>query len=109
MRAGGRSCLAKIWRLGDSDASGEPSPPPVLDREVWCSIIPVRAREPQLGGERVALVTYTARLDYLDGQGLDETMIVEFEGTKFGIVGVLVDFTTQKTVDLQLSEQRYGA
>lgn len=109
MRAGGRSCLIEVFRPGSSELTGEPNPPPIKVLDAWCSLIPVRGRESETGAERTAKTLYSARLDYLDGQVIDETMFVVYEGLTFAIEGVLRDLTTQKTVDLQLSEQKNGA
>lgn len=109
MRAGERSCLIEIWGPGPNP-DGEPVAPPVLVKSVWARLIPERgSREPFESGERMARVGYNARLDYLDGLGITADMVVKFEGLSFGIVGVLIDYATRKTIDLELTEQPRGA
>lgn len=109
MRAGERSCQVEIWGPGPNP-DGEPVAPLVIVKSVWARLIPNRsARETFEDGERLARVGYMARLDYLDGQGITAEMIVKFDGLTFGIVGVMIDFATRKTVDLELSEQPLGA
>lgn len=109
MRAGMRSCRIEIWRKGDPTATGEPNPAPTLLKSVWASLIPIRGREDQTDRSRQSLTFYSARLEWLDGQGIDETDVVRLEGFEFGIQAILRDFTTKKTVDLTLIEQKQGA
>lgn len=108
-RAGGRPCQIEIWGPGDSTATGEPNPAPVLFKTLWGSLIPQRGTEYELDKSRVGWTYYRVRLDFLDGQGIDGTMIVTFEGQTFGVDAVLVDYTTRKTVDLILIERKVGA
>lgn len=108
-RAGGRPCELAIYGPGDSTLTGEPNPAPVLVRTVWGSLIPVRGREFEGVADRQAENIYKARIDYLDGLGIDQTMHVVAEGQTFGIDGVMIDHVTKRTVDLLLSERKAGA
>lgn len=101
--------MLEVYAPGDSTLTGEPNPVPVLSKTVWGSLIPVRGREYEGASDRQAENIYKARLDYMDGQGINQTMFILAEGQTFGIDGVLVDHVTKRTVDLILSERQAGA
>lgn len=108
-RAGGKPCFFEIYGPGDSTLAGEPNPAPVLLKTVWGSLIPVRGREFEGVADRQAENIYKARLDYLDGRDIAQTMFIVAEGQTFGIDGVMIDHVTKRTVDLILSERKAGA
>jgi head-tail adaptor len=106
---GQRTALIEIWAPGSSEATGEPNPAPVKIKDVWAFIYPQRSLERNMEMGRMALTTYRAQVDYMDGFDIAEPMFVRFQGKDFNIVGVLIDFATQKTVDLDLQQQVTGA
>lgn len=53
----------------------------VEDRQVWVSINPNRGREIFEGPELTSVVTHTIRGDYLELDGVDETMRIVFNDT----------------------------
>lgn len=89
--------------------TGEPNPGWVRLKTVWAGLVPLRGREVEGEAERRGVNTYSARMDYLDGVGIDESMSVRFEGLVFNIVAVLRDLSTRRTVDLTLQETKKGA
>lgn len=108
-RAGGRPCEFEVYRPGDPSLTGEPNPPLELFKTVWGSLIPVRGREFEGVSDRQAENIYKARLDYLDGLGITQKMVIRSEGQVFGIDAILVDHVTKRTFDLLLSERASGA
>ena len=51
------------------------------DRQVWVSINPNRGREVFAGAELTSVVTHTLRGDFLELEGVDETMRIVFNDT----------------------------
>jgi head-tail adaptor len=110
MTSGRRACYVEIWAPDTSNSTGEPNPPMALRARLWASIIPDRSREekPQ-AGERMASVVYKMSADYYDALGIDETMVVRFEGAEFGINGVLTDYVTRGETTFDIRKQARGA
>lgn len=77
---------------GGSSGGWNPTESWVEDRQVWLSINPNRGREVFAGDELQAVVTHTLRGDFLELDGVDETMRIVWNDTHdYGPHGIRAD------------------
>ena len=95
----------------------------VEDRQVWVSINPNRGREVFAGPELTSVVTHTFRGDYLELEGVNETMRAVYNDTHdydahgiradslvFDLLAVMANFDGRDDIMIQanLKALRYG-
>lgn len=92
------------------------------DRRVWVSIDPKRGREVFAKGEHEAVVTHAIRGDFLELEGIDETMRLVFHDTHvydpipvdalvFDLLAVMpnLDGRDDTMISAALQNRRFGA
>src|SRR5690606_36505322 len=81
IRSGRARSLVLLQKKGTETSSLNDTVSWVEDRRAWVSITPARGREIFKGDELASVVTHTVRGDFLELEGIDETMRMIFNDT----------------------------